>query len=286
MYTLAHLSDIHLSPMPKLNRRELLSRRMFGFLNWQRRKQFHQRAVLDLLTDDLLAQDPDHIAVTGDITNLGAAEEYKMAREWLETLGTPEDVTVTPGNHDTYVRTSWENGLIRWADYMAPNAAGLRFSGRFRPTPILARFPFVRILADGVALVAVCSARPNPPTLASGRLGSAQLERLAATLSALGREGLCRVVLIHHPPLPGMTDWSRALHDAEDLAAVLKRFGAELVLHGHHHKHTVTRLDAPGGQSPSSERLRRRRLTGWDESPPPASISIGSSARENAGASK
>jgi 3',5'-cyclic AMP phosphodiesterase CpdA len=250
MYTLAHLSDIHLSPMPKLRRRELLSRRMFGFINWQRRKHFHQRDVLDLLTADLLAQNPDHIAVTGDITNLGATEEYKAALKWLEILGTPDHVTVTPGNHDTYVRSSWENGMNCWAAYMAPNAAGQRFSGSFRPTPILARFPFVRILADAVALVAVCSARPNPPTLASGRLGSAQLERLAAALAALGREGLCRVVLIHHPPLPGMTDWSRALHDAEDLAAVLRRFGAELVLHGHHHKHTITRLDAAGGPIP------------------------------------
>jgi 3',5'-cyclic AMP phosphodiesterase CpdA len=284
MFTLAHLSDIHLSPMPKLKKRELLGRRMLGFINWQRRKQFHQRAVLDLLTADLRAQSPDHIAVTGDLINIGAAEEYVQALAWLESLGPPDRVTVAPGNHDAYVHSWWENGMDSWACYMDSNAAGQRFNGRLRPEPLdsirgaphwpsvggvllraarvmrsgrlkgsrhaEARFPFVRVVADGVALIGLSSALPTLPTLASGRVGWPQLERLAASLSALGREGMCRVVLIHHPPLPGMTDWSRALHDADDLTAVLRRFGAELVLHGHHHRHTVNWLETSSGVIP------------------------------------
>lgn len=291
MFTLAHLSDVHLSPMPKLRGRDLIGRRMFGFLNWQRRKQFHQRAVLDLLTDDLRAQAPDHIAVTGDIINIGAPEEYVRALAWLESLGPADRVTVAPGNHDAYVHSWWETGMERWVRYMESNPAGLRFAapgggdGPGSPSPLSAapaarpgpaagslrrasrlfrpgrwrggaqpgeRFPFVRVLGDGVALIGLSSAAPTLPTLASGRLGAAQIERLAVILAALGREGLCRIVLIHHPPLPGMTDWSRALHDAADLAAILRRFGAELVIHGHHHRHTIMRLALAGGASGAS----------------------------------
>lgn len=284
MFTLAHLSDIHLSPMPRLKGRDLLGRRVFGFINWQRRKQFHQRAVLDLLTADLLAQRPDHIAVTGDLINIGAAEEYVQALAWLKTLGTPERVTVIPGNHDTYVHSWWEAGMESWVGYMTSNAAGQRYNGLLRPEPLdparaegsrvsvrkallraarvmrskrpkgsahfEGRFPFVRIVSEGVALIGLSSAVPTMPTFASGRVGWPQLERLAASLASLGREGMCRIVMIHHPPLPGMTDWSRALHDAGDLAAVLKRFGAELVIHGHHHKHTVNHLETSAGVIP------------------------------------
>jgi 3',5'-cyclic AMP phosphodiesterase CpdA len=46
-------------------------------------------------------------------------------------------------------------------------------------------------------------------------------------------------VLIHHPPLPGMTSWRKAVADAGALARVLDRGGAELVLHGHLHRNSM-----------------------------------------------
>ena len=42
----------------------------------------------------------------------------------------------------------------------------------------------------------------------------------------------------------------RALSDAADLAVVLARAGAELVLHGHNHRDTLNWCDAPGGRIP------------------------------------
>ena len=35
MITLAHISDIHLSPMPEVGFRDLLGKRLTGFLNWK-----------------------------------------------------------------------------------------------------------------------------------------------------------------------------------------------------------------------------------------------------------
>jgi len=97
------------------------------------------------------------------------------------------------------------------------------------------------------------------------------LSRLDAVLSQLGAAGLIRVLLIHHPPLPGMVGWHRGLHDAAALRDILKRVGAELVLHGHEHSFTLNRLSWAGGVMPivgvpsasaaaSASRLKRNRI--------------------------
>ena len=58
------------------------------------------RDVLDALVSDMQAQQPDHVAVTGDLVNLALDAEFNPARQWLEGVGDPADVTVVPGNHD------------------------------------------------------------------------------------------------------------------------------------------------------------------------------------------
>jgi 3',5'-cyclic AMP phosphodiesterase CpdA len=85
------------------------------------------------------------------------------------------------------------------------------------------------------------------PFVAAGKLGKPQLAYLASALDRLGREGLFRVVLIHHPPLPGQSGWQRGLRDAKKLRDVLKEHGAELVLHGHRHEQTVHELETVSG---------------------------------------
>ena len=127
MFTLAHLSDIHLSPMPRARRRELMSKRVLGYVNWHRgRKYVHRREILDLITRDIVEQEPDHIAVTGDLVNLGLPEEFLRAAEWLHHLGPPSKVTAIPGNHDAYVRLHPEAGTRHWQPFMEANAAGAK----------------------------------------------------------------------------------------------------------------------------------------------------------------
>ena len=58
-------------------------------------------------------------------------------------------------------------------------------------------------------------------------------------LERLGRADVFRLVLIHHPPLPGQAKRFRGLEDAAGLEAVLSRHGAELVLHGHNHRNML-----------------------------------------------
>src|SRR5687768_2136529 len=95
--TLAHVSDVHLSPLRGIELRHLNVKRSLGYLNWQRqRRRTHRRSTLDLVIADLLAHKPDHIAVTGDLINLGLPAEYEAARAWLHAVGPPHHVTVVP----------------------------------------------------------------------------------------------------------------------------------------------------------------------------------------------
>jgi len=90
----------------------------------------------------------------------------------------------------------------------------------------------------------VNSAFPTRPFVAAGRVGRDQLALLEEGLQRLEGQNLQRVVLIHHPPLPGQTAPRRALQDADQMAALLARCGADLVLHGHNHRDSIVWLDA------------------------------------------
>lgn len=230
MALLAHLSDIHLAPLPQPAIAELISKRGLGYLNWLRkRRDIHRPDVLAGVVADLKAQQPDQIAVTGDLVNLSLTSEFAPARAWLEALGDPRGTTFVPGNHDAYVRSVATRAIEDWADYMRGDAGE--------------SFPFVR-RRGRVALVGLSTSLPTLPLAATGRLGKEQLSKLGGVLDSLKREELFRVILIHHPPIPGVNRFRR-LHDAPALREVLRKHGAELVLHGHLHENSLIWLAGP-----------------------------------------
>ena len=230
MFVLAHLSDLHLSAPPRLA--ELAGKRGLGFINWHRgRKNIHKVETLDTLTADLKTFAVDHIAVTGDLVNLSLPAEYALARAWLEALGPPSHVTVIPGNHDIYVPGALDGPSTFWGDYMrGDDGAGP------------GGFPFVR-RHGAMALIALSSALPTGPFMATGRLGASQLARFAAALDST--RGLFRIVLIHHPPVSPPSRYLRRLTDADAFRRVLAQKGADLVLHGHDHRRSLVWLDGP-----------------------------------------
>ena len=213
---------------------DLIGKRGLGYINWHRgRKKIHRPEILDATIHDLKASAADHIAVTGDLVNLSLPDEYNRARGWLQTLGSPRDVTLVPGNHDIYVRSVQQAPAKYWADYM-------------RGDDGLDRFPFVRRRGN-VALIGLSTALPTAPLLATGRLGKRQLARLLEILDQT--HGSFRIVLIHHPPLTQR--YLRRLVDAADLRGVLADKGAELLLHGHDHRRAVVWLDGPQKKIPA-----------------------------------
>ncbi len=237
-FTLAHLSDPHLPPLPRLRPFDLAGKRAFGYLNWTRnRHKFHTRDVLDALVSDMQAQAPDHIAVTGDFVNLALEAEFAPALQWLASVGPPDRVSVVPGNHDAYVRATRHRFAETWGKYLASD----EMSGGG------ATFPFVRRRGP-LALISVSSAVPTLPLMATGRLGRSQLDALDGILSRLSAEQAFRVLLIHHP-LRSDARFKR-LTDSAALLALLKRHGVELVLHGHDHVHSTIWVDGPHGKIP------------------------------------
>lgn len=236
-YTLAHFSDVHLSPVSGFALRYWNAKRFLGYLNWQRkRRRVHSRAVADLLIADALSLRTDHIAITGDLVNLGLPAEHEAALAWLKAIGPANRVTVIPGNHDIYSALHGDAGVARWAAYMGSEEATLAF-------------PFVK-RAGPLALVGLNSAVETPPFIASGRLGPHQLEIVEEQLAELGEEGAIRVLLIHHPPLVGLDSPRRGLKDAAHFTRLLTKGEAELVLYGHNHRPSVTWLPTIGKPIP------------------------------------
>jgi 3',5'-cyclic AMP phosphodiesterase CpdA len=243
-FVLAHLSDPHISNMKAIRTRDLLCKRLYGYLRWKlHRGTEHHGSVLSALMDDLRHHRPDHVAVTGDLTHLSLPSEFQNVRKWLQSIGPPHQVTVIPGNHDAYVRTEWIQTHAHWTDYMlsdktsAPSGSS---AGVYRI------FPSRRIRGP-MALIGVCTAHPSAPYLAVGTIGRDQLQRLEKIMDQATRQNLFRVILIHHPPAAGTVSWRKRLTDAEKFRALLKQYGADLILHGHAHVAVRNHLPVPGG---------------------------------------
>lgn len=235
--TLAHFSDVHLGPVSLVDViGDFRLKRMIGGASWHfRRKGLHRNSNADLLRADILAAKTDHICFTGDLVNIASKGEFGRGAAWLPGFGQPSDVSMVPGNHDAYVRAPHETGL------------GL-FHGHMRGDSHSAgpAFPFVR-LRRNVAVIGLNSALPQSLHKAGGTLGESQRNALAARLADLGKRGFYRVVMIHHPPLPGLAKPRKALTDAPELQQVLEQHGAELVIHGHNHACMINRLKTASG---------------------------------------
>ncbi len=247
MFHLAHLSDPHLAPLPMPGVGDLLSKRLFGYLSWhKRRKAIHQRKVLSALAVDLGEIRPHHVAITGDICNISLPREFLNGVDWLNTLGRPDWISVVPGNHDSYVPMPWDQSIGLWADYMSSDATD---GGE----PVVPKgvddFPYVRVCGP-LAIVGVSSAVPVPIIKASGRVGPAQLTKLETVLGQLEGRDLFRIVLIHHPPFETGVSWRKRLEDIDEFQGVLGRTGAEMVLHGHNHKFSFERIAGAKGYVP------------------------------------
>jgi 3',5'-cyclic AMP phosphodiesterase CpdA len=238
-FTLAHLSDPHLPPLPAPTLRELAGKRALGYLNWTRnRRKVHRREVLDALVSDMQAQTPDHIAVTGDLVNLALEAEFAPSLTWLESVGAPDRVTVIPGNHDAYVRATQHRFVEVWRDYLGSDdtaAEGVTFPSLRRRGPL--------------ALISLSSAVPTPPLMATGWLGRSQLDALERILARLAAEQAFRVLLVHHPLRSDSR--TKRLTDAKELLALLRQHGVELILHGHDHVHSTIWIDGPAGKIPA-----------------------------------
>jgi len=244
MFLLAHVTDPHFrGSLAGVGPADFIGKRALGTLNLiVNRRRKHKMELLEALRLDMRAQAPDHLALTGDLSNVSLPGEWRAALAWIDTCGLePAAISVIPGNHDAYVEkvVTARDFEKTFAPYMT-NDLGPATAGD-RPD-----YPYVQI-RDGIAFVGVSSSVATGDFGAWGRIGEAQLARLEAALAAPELAGKTRVVMVHHPPIRQKHGEDRNLKDRDALAAVLARVGADLVLHGHDHQDEHTELAGPGG---------------------------------------
>lgn len=242
MLKLAHLSDPHLPLPDQVDWRDLMNKRVTGYVSWRRhRRSVHDPRVLSALKADLEETQPDHTVVTGDLTNLALPAEFDGAIDWLAKLGPPERISVIPGNHDAYIETPWNQSFGRLAAYMTQNDEELKTEA--------SSFPFIRKIGR-IGIIGVSSAIPTRWFSAAGMIGEDQLQRLGTMLKQLGEDGYFRTVLVHHPPIDGSARVRKQLRDGPAFRDVIGKAGAELVLHGHNHRFDQGEVDTPLGRAP------------------------------------
>ncbi|HEX2526584.1 MAG TPA: phosphodiesterase [Geminicoccus sp.] len=165
-----------------------------------------------------LQPQPDVIIVTGDLTDCGREEEYRLLAGMLERLAPP--VLVVPGNHDRR-----EN-----LQAILPRHLG-RLDGSLLHH-VVEDFPVRIVMLDTVV-----------PGHGHGELDAASLGWLEARLAE--QPGKPTILAMHHPPFTsgiGHMD-EIGLRHPERLAAVVARHPqVERVVCGHHHRPMTMRF--------------------------------------------
>ena len=233
---IAHLSDLHLMGGPIAPLR-LVNKRFTGWLNLKyRRHGVHRPAHVRALAAEINRLGIEHVAITGDLSNLALEDEFDAVRRLLEQdLRLPAaQVSIVPGNHDLYTPGSARKK--RFASYFAaygssdlPDLAGDHPAGAF---------PFVRLIGP-VAIIGLASAVPRPPLVAAGEIGRKQLAALSRILEHPEVRRRYPVVLLHHPPHNPPSrrrTFTNGLWDADSLRRRLSPLRHGLVLHGHLHE--------------------------------------------------
>jgi 3',5'-cyclic AMP phosphodiesterase CpdA len=150
---------------------------------------------------------------TGDITHLSKPEEFDTATQLLSGLRTTE-LHTTPGEHDV------------------TDGVGTEYFNRFgKPSGNKGYYGFDHEGVHFVALVNVMNFKPN----GLGGLGDEQIAWLKNDLQ--GRSSSQPLVLFAHMPMWTIYEpWGWGTGDAEQVMALVRRFGSVTVLNGHIHQ--------------------------------------------------
>ena len=192
----------------------------------------HDARVAEGLADDLAAQRPDIVVVSGDFTQLGSESEFRAARAFLDTLEAP--VFAVPGNHDVPAVNLMRRFLDPYGLYR-----------RYIDTELE---PFVEL--GGVAIAGLKTSRRLRAGLnwAHGAINRGQLRRLAARFDKASPDAL-RVVVAHHPLMQPETAGEkpmRLVKRADQALETFSELGVRLVLSGHFHLSYVRKHERPG----------------------------------------
>lgn len=238
MIRILHFSDVHVSvPVRHMPLLDLAGKRVLGALNLVLRRERlfrHARKKVAALTELAEREGIDLALCTGDYTALGTRVELDAARAAIEPLvKRPLGYVTVPGNHDLYVPDATRERRFE-------DAFGDLCTSDLPEVAVHGPFPTVRLLGDGLAIIAVTSARPNPePWRSSGVIGTAQLDALARLLADSRVRDRFVVVATHYAPLRANGTHDSPFHgldDADALLDILRPLRRAMLVHGHIHR--------------------------------------------------
>lgn len=191
MRTIFHCSDLHFGPLhlPRL-----------------------AQGALDLVAD----RRPDLVVVSGDLTQRAKPEQFRQAREFVDSLPVPS--LVVPGNHDVPMFRVWERVFDPFGAYRR------HFSRELEP-----------VYRDEEMLVVGINTAFNW-TIQDGRIKLARLLEVGEIFAAVP-DSIFKVVVAHHHLIPPPNfGTQRVLANAYEAIDVFSTASVDLILSGHQHQ--------------------------------------------------
>ncbi len=268
---IAHFSDLHVLSLEGVGPARFLNKRFSGWVNLRlKRGHTHHASYVRAIAQEVARAKVDHVAITGDLTNLALEPEFAAARSILEEELhlSPKDVSIVPGNHDFYTRGALRKR--RFTEFFAQYTQGdIDVAVDIKA----GHFPYVK-LRGPCAIIGLSSAVPRAPFVAAGVIGAPQLDALSRALDHPEVKRRTPVLLVHHPPyLPpsALKAAMEGLRDGRELVARLAGVRRGLLLHGHLHRRIrrVHRTDAGeilivGATSASLHHEAATRMSGFN----------------------
>lgn len=248
MIKIGHISDLHVFDLKNKSPGRFLNKRLIGGANllFKRSKahspQAVERAIQHLVED----HDVDHIAISGDLSNLALREEFLAADKLISAIPNATDcVSVVPGNHDYYIPS-----IERDRDFERVFSPYMKSA--VNHYTLETGYPYCKFIGDDVVLIGLNSAIASPPMFAIGEVDERELRALEAMLDDPLVAPRFKVVMLHHPLLPfehSKVEYTRRLVNASDVLEILRRTNVDMAIHGHNHYYDhveVPHLGAPG----------------------------------------
>jgi len=237
---IAHITDVHVTVAPRVG--QLWGKRFLGTINLYvfGRNSHFSKETQTALVRDVVAQEPDLVICSGDLTAQATPEEFDAAYDLLAPLFGRQPSVVVPGNHDTYTGPAWKQNRIED-----------RFSEWTKTGP----WPRVHRINDDLTVLGVDACRAHP-VASSGIVSEDQLSRIPGILEQ-ERAAKRRVIIVQHYPLRGRRGEpygprDHSLLNAREVEAAYAPFEDIIlgIMHGHQHHGFQTKLPTEGDGIP------------------------------------
>ncbi len=230
---LAHLSDFHYTKLT-INPLRLFPKRIFSHIHWlMHRADSFSCKPLEKLPDLFRLLNVDLVLLGGDFTSTSMPEEFKTAKDFVQTLEKPW--IAIPGNHDHYTRRSYRNQMY-YQHFANENSS------------------FYSLQKDGIEcqkiaprwwVISLDTCLPTRITSSQGVFSEEIESKLEGVLSLIPLDE--NVILFNHYPFFDQEDKKRTLLRGRSLENLLQRHPKiRLYLHGHTHRHSIANLQPNG----------------------------------------